>query len=1019
MLRPRLGHSAQAQQQPEPDTPPRPRDPNWPYDGGAPSPGGSASGGVAGAPQQRCNSGCALAGVLLVSLAAVLLVPLPPDGDDGDGGALRIRDGGGGGGGSGGGFTGRLRGIASLLNRQWEGWSGDGADLLGGGGAFPSADELVDLSVLTPVGAVPDGDPAATRTDRFAPVLTGDAVTARSAQARMAALAAADDTARAPQRKGTSDGRVVREHVVVPYVADPAETAALLELSQAAAAASAVGYGAVSGGASDGGHRQLQQGAASSTSPLRCRFASVFRDHMVLQRSLPIRVWGFAPPGTPVAVSWRGAAYRGTGGADGVWRVTLPPASPVLLPDGEGGGETAAPDGETLSLACSGAPAATLTDVLVGDVLLCGGQSNMHLPLGEDFAAAEEAAVVDGVATAAGHGAARQLRLKRRAKGKKGRGQGGKSGGDTDEGAVAAAAAPALAPQAGVGPARPSRAAPYASIRLLTVGHCGVSSTDGGPLPDWKYVDAPWARANSSAALLGPAWGYTSSLCWHTAKQLHAALGGAVPVGVIVAAWRGTPIQAWMTREAAGECAEEMRAVGLPQYAGGAVRTPTASPSPLAPVSFAAPADASGGPQRRRCDLGATERPTEVGAAFNALIAPLTVGPLALRSVLFYQGESNTDAGNHGPFYSCALPALIDDWRRRFGRPSGQARARRSPALARNGGFSAAVASTVTAEAPDSAASSTLPPLGFHVVQLAPWVSRADIDGPVAPIRAAQLGALALPRVSVTTAADLGDPTSPLVGGSIHPRGKAVLAGRLARAVAAVEYGAVEYGASALPWSGPLVRRALQLAPLHAASAPLAVAPLPPSPLEVLLEFWSASCGHGLLQLVTPPPCPVAGLAESQRRNPKPHVRCAGFEVQVADGAWVAAQPVTTPDALSRLPASLPPMPAHLADGEPGGAVTDALLRLLRVGGGGGSGAASDSSAFVPPARCWLRLAPTLPLSAVDDAGASLPPPDLSALTGATAAAPRRVRYGHANWPQLSVYDGVGLPALPFDVAVG
>jgi hypothetical protein len=1034
MLRPRLGHTAQAQQ-PEPDTPPRPRDAAWPYDGsGAPSPGGTVAGGVSSAPPSRCSPGRLLTAALLASFVIVLTVPLPADGDEStdDGGGLHFRNGGSNSRG-GGGFTGRLRGIATLLNRQWAGWSGNDGGLFGGG-AFPSADELVDLAPLTPPGALPDGDvataAAASRATRFAPVLAGAAVTARSAQVQMVALAAADDAARAPGRKGTSsDGRVVPEHAAAPYVADPAETDALLELSRAAAATVA-GYGGVAAAPVDGAADRRLQPAAST--PPRCRFASVFRDHMVLQRSLPIRVWGFVPPGTPVAVTWRGAAYRGTGGPDSVWRVTLPPASPVLQPADSDDAGTAAPDGEELALACGGAPVVTLTDILVGDVLLCSGQSNMHLPVGEDFRAAEEAAEVDGTPASAPGGlgpivAARRLRLKRRGsvKGKKGRGRVSAAHTDDVDGASQAndaapsQAAAAAAPSAGA----PRRRPPYATIRLLTVGHCGVSSTDGGALPDWKYVDAPWARADSSAALLGPAWGYTSSLCWHTAKRLHAALGGAVPVGVIVAAWRGTPIQAWMSPHSAAECSAEMRAVGLPPYSSaGAKRPPTASPSPLVPTAYAAPAAGGSEPPQqllqRRCDLGATERPTEVGAAFNALIAPLTVGPLAMRSVLFYQGESNTDAGNHGAFYGCAFPALIDDWRRQFGRPSSVARARRRPAFARNGGVSAAAAEALTAPAagdggPPSPAA--LPPLGFHYVQLAPWVSRADVDGAIAPIRAAQLAALALPRVSVASAADLGDPTSPLVGGNIHPRGKALLAARLARAVAAVEYGTPD-----LPWTGPLVRRALGLAALlrsAAASTAAEAAPLPSSPLDVLVDFWPASCGSGVLQLVAPPACPVAALAKGQRRNPKPHVRCAGFEVQVADGVWLAAQPVAAPDALAGLPADLPPLPAHLADGEPGGAVPNVLLRLLRVGGGGGGGSSDSSSATVPPPRCWLRLTPTLPLSAVDDAGAALPPPDLGALP--SGAAPRRVRYGHANWPQLSVYDGGGLPALPFDVAVG
>ncbi len=98
----------------------------------------------------------------------------------------------------------------------------------------------------------------------------------------------------------------------------------------------------------------------------------VFGDHMVLQRHKPVPVWGWAEPGHAVAVSF-GSGYAETQADDrGRWSVELPamPASyePRVLTV-RAIGENGEP--ETVKR----------SDVLVGEVWLCGGQSNMEWPL--------------------------------------------------------------------------------------------------------------------------------------------------------------------------------------------------------------------------------------------------------------------------------------------------------------------------------------------------------------------------------------------------------------------------------------------------------------------------------------------------------------------------------------------------------------------------------------------------------------------------------------------------------------
>jgi sialate O-acetylesterase len=101
---------------------------------------------------------------------------------------------------------------------------------------------------------------------------------------------------------------------------------------------------------------------AQDTGP---RFANIFADHAVLQRDRPIAVWGWATPGAKLVVRLADRQVAATTRADGRWQVTLP-AMPAGGP-------------YTLSIAQgSAAPVQTLSDVMIGDVFLCGGQSNME-----------------------------------------------------------------------------------------------------------------------------------------------------------------------------------------------------------------------------------------------------------------------------------------------------------------------------------------------------------------------------------------------------------------------------------------------------------------------------------------------------------------------------------------------------------------------------------------------------------------------------------------------------------------
>lgn len=90
----------------------------------------------------------------------------------------------------------------------------------------------------------------------------------------------------------------------------------------------------------------------------------MFQDHAVLQRDKPISVYGMAAPGATVKVTLASASTETRAGKDGRWRLILP---------------AMAAGGPYILRAESGSTTEQISDLLVGDVFLCTGQSNMQL----------------------------------------------------------------------------------------------------------------------------------------------------------------------------------------------------------------------------------------------------------------------------------------------------------------------------------------------------------------------------------------------------------------------------------------------------------------------------------------------------------------------------------------------------------------------------------------------------------------------------------------------------------------
>lgn len=107
--------------------------------------------------------------------------------------------------------------------------------------------------------------------------------------------------------------------------------------------------------------------ASGLTAHADVRLHRVFTDHMVLQRDLNVNVWGWAAPGEDVSVQFGDQQLSALTDDKGKWSVKLAPMKANTTPQ---------------NLSVSGKNKIELTDILVGDIWLCSGQSNMAFGVG-------------------------------------------------------------------------------------------------------------------------------------------------------------------------------------------------------------------------------------------------------------------------------------------------------------------------------------------------------------------------------------------------------------------------------------------------------------------------------------------------------------------------------------------------------------------------------------------------------------------------------------------------------------
>ena len=109
--------------------------------------------------------------------------------------------------------------------------------------------------------------------------------------------------------------------------------------------------------------------ASAATAAASVTLSPLFSDHMVLQRGKAVPIYGTASPGEKVSVAFAGQTVSATADRQGNWQVMLAPMA-------------ACTTGQTLTITSAiSNQKSEINDVVVGDVWLCSGQSNMDMTL--------------------------------------------------------------------------------------------------------------------------------------------------------------------------------------------------------------------------------------------------------------------------------------------------------------------------------------------------------------------------------------------------------------------------------------------------------------------------------------------------------------------------------------------------------------------------------------------------------------------------------------------------------------
>jgi len=338
------------------------------------------------------------------------------------------------------------------------------------------------------------------------------------------------------------------------------------------------------------------------------RLARIFTDHCVLQREMPVPIWGWASPGSKVDVEFAGQTKTASADEIGRWLIRLEPM-------------TANADGRDLRVSSAG-KTVTLNDVLVGEVWLASGQSNMGLAISKAKGGSEAIANADLPRL-------RMFRVNRNPK--------YEPGGEVEgEWFV-------CSPKAFKGGHDFSAVAFFFGQQLLKTQDCPIgligSYVGGSPVEAWMSEPALSAF---------PAKRGVRSETWKRLQAFHKARDG-MPKAM---AEHGPKLAAWEAELTARNQAHR-KALAEWKEAMAKARAAKQEPPPRPQ-----PASVS------RRPLEPNRYPHHATVLFRGMIEPLI--PYGLRGAIWYQGESNCYP-RRAAEYATSFPLMIADWRERWG----------------------------------------------------------------------------------------------------------------------------------------------------------------------------------------------------------------------------------------------------------------------------------------------------------------------------------------------------------------
>lgn len=341
---------------------------------------------------------------------------------------------------------------------------------------------------------------------------------------------------------------------------------------------------------------------------------AIFGDHMVLQEGAKLPVWGTADPGEAVTVTVGPEKAQAKADDKGNWRVELAP-----LPG----------DSTPVTVTVKGKNTVTFSDVLIGEVWICSGQSNMEFGIGNDYQGAKNIAQANEP----------EIRL------------------------FLVPHATSLEPQNDLAKVPATNlAGKWQVVTPAVMG--GKWGWNGFSAAGYYFGREIHQATGKPVGLIGTYWGGTPAQAWTSLTGLekdpelkhyvdaYNKIVADLPTATAaypakVAAYK-TALAAW---EANGGKAfeDQMKAWDA------AAKQAVASNQPPPPR----PVPPSPRPRPPAPTDGGQDAPTNL---YNGMVAPLI--PYAIKGAIWYQGEAN--AGRAAE-YRKLFPRLIMDWRKKWG----------------------------------------------------------------------------------------------------------------------------------------------------------------------------------------------------------------------------------------------------------------------------------------------------------------------------------------------------------------